>query len=334
MKYFEEIINIDELQILLNKFNDNIECDFPIFSKFRLLTAEPVNNGYAINIDNLNFDKIYTELDDKQQSEFPEFKDFRECFLSSGCIGYKNHDDFVKKYNIIQNLHSRMYIALDTNILYHRYFSFSEFNKKQVLVSKSVKKEIENSINYKYNSNQIRTLKNAAEAHFELLDNLQNCRMKRSRIARDFAIRELKNINKLLVQPADYEANNYEKKDIKIIKDYKNYAIKNNIQVLILSADNTIRDCCEIENVEYFIFDYPKKINVDQVPAHNFRNLVYNLAVTFGFIKLNSVIIFGEYHRKGDFDNLKIKFLDENLFNEFEKDLRICRKLMKLDIDF
>lgn len=334
MKNLEEIINTNELQILINKISYNIDCVFPIFSHFQLFQAEPKNNGYKINLNNLNFEKIHTKLDNLKQSEFPEFKDFRECFLSSGCIAYENHDAFVKQYNIIQNLHSRMYIALDTNILYHRYFSFSDFKKEQVLVSKTVKTEIENSINYKYNQNQINTLKNAAEIHQEYLDDLFNCRMKKSRQARDFAIRELKKINHLIVQPTDYIANNYEKLDLKIVKDYKNFEKKNNVRVLILSADEKMGDCCQIENIEYFIFDYPHQINVDQVSAHNFRNLIYNLAVIFGFIKLNSVIIFGEYHGKKDYNNLKIKFLDKNLFKEFQKDLRICRKLMKLDIGF
>lgn len=334
MKNMEEIINTDELQILINKINNNIECKFPIFPQFQLFNAKPANYGYELNINNLNFDRIYTELDNRQSSEFPEFRDFRECFLSSGCIIYENHDDFVNQYNIIQKLHSRMYIAIDTNILYHRYFSFSEYNKEQVLVSITVKREIENSINYKYNHDQISKLKKAAEINSEYIDELFNCRMKRSRLAHDFAIRELNSINHILVQPSDYPADNYEKLDLKIVKDYKNYEKKNNVRVLILSADEKIGDCCQIENAEYFIFDYPHKINIDQVPAHNFRNLLYNLAVTFGFIELNSVIIFGEYRGKKDFDNLKIKFSDENLFDEFEKDLRISRKLLELNIDF
>ena len=291
MKNLESIINTEELQILINKISDDIKCEFLIFPKFQLFKAKPTNEGYKIDINNINFDKIYTELDNRKQSEFPQFRDFRECFLSSGCIAYENHDEFVKQYNIIQNLHSRMYIALDTNILYHRYFSFSDFNKEQVLVSKTVKTEIENSINYKYNQDQINTLKKAAEINQEYLDELFNCRMKKSRQAHDFVIRELNNINHLLVQPTDYVADNYEKLDLKIVKDYKNFEKKNNVRVLILSADEKIADCCQIENTEYFIFDYPHQINVDQVSAHNFRNLIYNLAVIFGFIKLNSVII-------------------------------------------
>ncbi len=62
--------------------------------------------------------------------------------------------------------------------------------------------------------------------------------------------------------------------------------------------------------------------------------LLKSLAVVFGFIKLNSIIIFGEFKGKTQLDTLKIRFLDEKIFKECQRDLRICRKLLALNIEF
>ena len=59
----------------------------------------------------------------------------------------------------------------------------------------------------------------------------------------------------------------------------------------------------------------------------------YNLAAVFGVVKLNSVLVFGEFGGKIQHKLLKLKFLDEKIMNEIEKDLRICRRLMKLGIE-
>lgn len=61
-------------------------------------------------------------------------------------------------------------------------------------------------------------------------------------------------------------------------------------------------------------------------------SLIYNLAMVFGVVRLNSVVVFGEFRGKKSIDELKLRFLDEKLFERFEKHLRICRRLMKLGI--
>jgi hypothetical protein len=65
-----------------------------------------------------------------------------------------------------------------------------------------------------------------------------------------------------------------------------------------------------------------------------FNDLIFVLAVTFGFVKLNSVIVLGEF--KGKTSNrpneLKLKFLDDKLYTNFKKDLKTCRRLVKLNI--
>ena len=61
--------------------------------------------------------------------------------------------------------------------------------------------------------------------------------------------------------------------------------------------------------------------------------LVYSLAVVFGVIRLNSTVIFGEFKGKSRHEELKLRFLDEKMLEEFERDLRVCRRLMALGIE-
>jgi len=57
-----------------------------------------------------------------------------------------------------------------------------------------------------------------------------------------------------------------------------------------------------------------------------------NLAGVFGFIKLNSAIIFGEFIGKRGLDEFKVRLFDENRSVKFGRDLKICRKLFDLKI--
>jgi len=61
--------------------------------------------------------------------------------------------------------------------------------------------------------------------------------------------------------------------------------------------------------------------------------LIYNLAMVFGVIRLNSVVVFGEFRGKSRIDELKLRFLDEELHRNFERHLRICRRLIGLGIE-
>ena len=92
-------------------------------------------------------------------------------------------------------------------------------------------------------------------------------------------------------------------------------------------------DLCEAQGVEYFHFIIPHAVDAERCNANNFINLIFNLACVFGVIKLNSIVIFGEFKGKNKLDELKLRFLDEKLYERFEKHLRICRRLMKLGIE-
>jgi len=73
----------------------------------------------------------------------------------------------------------------------------------------------------------------------------------------------------------------------------------------------------------------------DIARARTYKQLIklaLNLAGVFGFIKINSAILFGEYRGKRDLDKFKIHLLDENKTLTLRKDIDICRKLVELKI--
>ena len=102
---------------------------------------------------------------------------------------------------------------------------------------------------------------------------------------------------------------------------------------VLLTADRQMADICRAESLEHFHFSIPLAVKADYCDCNSLINLIYNLACVFGVVRLNSIVVFGEFKGKKGFDELKLRFLDESLYDEFSRHLRICRRLMRLGIE-
>ena len=91
-------------------------------------------------------------------------------------------------------------------------------------------------------------------------------------------------------------------------------------------------DLCSIEEIEHYYFKHPYMAKVDLCDFEHLRELIFTLATVFGLVQLNSVLIYGEFGGKARPDHLKLKFLNERLYPEFNKHLSMCRELQQLDI--
>ena len=100
----------------------------------------------------------------------------------------------------------------------------------------------------------------------------------------------------------------------------------------MLTADRQIVDLCEAEGIEYFHFSLPHAVEANFCSSKSMLRLIYTLAMVFGVVRLNSVVIFGEFKGKKGIGELKLRFLDDELWRRFENHLRICRRLMGLGI--
>ncbi len=332
----EVVVTRDELQILLN-MEDEISIMYSFYKHFQLLTAKPEGEGYRLKVfaGEYDFDREAEKLD-HYAKEMPGYSDFLECLLSSGVIGYKNEEDFREQIKHYRNLAKRVYFCPDTNVIYHRFISNSSlFNQNEILLVDTVKEEIEAALNFKYSPHQISELKSLVKYQEFLLDEWVNKRMKRSRKAAYIALREYRKVSDLAVEIEGVEksTNDSEYNDMILIKSVRRFEKERNALPVLLTADVSMVDICELEGVEHFLFEYPHAISADYCTAEQMLELVYCLAVVFGVIRLNSTVIFGEFRGKSRHEELKLRFLDEKMVEDFERDLRICRRLMALGIE-
>ena len=322
----ELVISADELQILLNlQKEESISIMYPLYSHFQLLNAKPEKNGYKLKV-------LQGEMDFPEHNEFPNYSDFIECLLAAGVVEYENKAEFENKLKAYQSLKKRVLFCPDTNVVYHRFLTNSEI--KDILLVDTVKEEIEASLNFKYSPQQVSELKNNAKYQQFLLDEFINRRMKKSRLA-CIAMAEYRELRNLAIEIEGVEKSSDDKEgnDLIIARTLRKFEKERAALQVLLTADRQMADLCELEEVEHFLFSIPHAVDAKECSFESMLNLVYNLAMVFGVIRLNSTIIFGEFKGKGNINELKLRFLDEKLYQSFDKHLRICRRLMKLGIE-
>jgi len=332
-------INIEELQILLNLFGKEVRIKYPLYN-FDFLLAKEHESGYRITItcNERDFDKELAHFGN-QKKELPAYSDLRAGLLSAGVLKYENFDEFLEKLKSYRNLNKDIKFSLDTNMLYFRFTTNNKLIKpSEIVLVETVGDEIKAKLNYKYNPNKLAAIKKSAKVQKQLLDELWNRRMKRSRKAAYIALREYKmlldgvadELEEVKQSSADSRDN-----DMIIVKTLTHLECAGHTFPILITADDSMADLCNAEGLEYFKFDLPHLIDADYCTAKPLAGFIFNLAVVFGFIKINSVIIFGEFRGKSSNypDELKLEFLNENLQHDFERDLRICRRLMKLGIE-
>ncbi|MHA1232655.1 MAG: PIN domain-containing protein, partial [Candidatus Helarchaeota archaeon] len=318
---------------LLNKWDD-YKIYYPPTTNHCFIEASASPEGCILNLNTNELDNLYFPEEIKE--EIPNKKDLRDCLLASGCIDYKNKNEvseIVK--NRIRNSHKKLYISIDTNILYQRFISRSELKNERIVIAKTVITEIERAMNYKYNQKNLRKIKSFFGAQSHFLDELFNKRMKKSRKAAYLAMKEYEILDRFITDEYDMEVKDYSEIDLKIVRELKKFEKDAEVGILFLTADDCMTDLCIMDELEFFLFEIPQISNRIECSFKQFRALILNLATIFGFIQLNSAIIFGEFKGKiKNKDDLKIRFENNSIYKEVKKEIKICRELAKLKFDF
>lgn len=331
----ERIITKDELQIILSQL-DEIKISFPFYPKFDILIARPEDVGYEIKILSGEYDFI-EELSDfgAYDKEMPNYSDFRNCLLSSGILEHTNKSEFEGMLSSYRKMKKRVIFCPDTNIIYNRFISSSSlFKQNEILLIDTVKKELEASLNYKYDK-RLQQIKNHIRHQSSLLDELVNKRIKKSRIAAYVGLREYKEVKKIALEVKGIEKStgDNEQNDRIIVNTVKQFGKERDFLPVLMTADIPMVDLCELEGLEYFLFEIPRAPDAKYSTPAQMIELTYIMSTVFGLIKLNSFIIFGEFRGKSRYEELKIRFLDDSKLSQFEKDLKLCRELLKLGIE-
>ncbi|MBC7086499.1 MAG: hypothetical protein H5T43_09115 [Methanomethylovorans sp.] len=332
------VIQQDEFHILLNLFeNQSIVIDYPLFD-LKLIHAKTYGDGYWLRIlsSEADFEKLYEDCG-SYVNEMPSFDDIVYCMLLSGIVQYDNLDEFKSILKLYKRMNKIVYFALDTNLFYQGFPSRAGFiDNPRYLVVDIVYNEIESSINYKYKPFQIYEMQQCAHYHSELLENLENRKMKKARKAAYVAMKEYRRIREYVHEikaemPATSQS---EKNDMLIVNAIRNFDAGNNYAYpVFLTADTNASNLCEGKGPDCFHFTYPSDIQARECTSDQLVKLIYWFAIVNGFIKCNSVIVCGEFAHKGrDDDSLKLMFQDRKLFDTFMRELRICRRLMALNI--
>ena len=324
----EAVISTDELQILLNLV-DEISVMYPLYRHFDVIKAEPEEGGYRLKI-------MQGDVDFEEQrfhEELPSYSDFLQCLLAAGVIQYANQEAFDERLKAYRTLTKPLFLSPDTNVLYHRFLTNSTIDLREVLLVDTVREEIEASLNFKYSPAQINEIKRDARYQQFLLDELVNRRMKKSRLA-CIALAEYRELRRYAaeIEGLEQSTNDKEQNDLIIAKTLRRFERERAALPVMLTADRQMADLCEAEGIEHFHFILPHAVEADFCSSRSMLRLIYNLAMVFGVIRLNSVVIFGEFKGKKGIEQLKLRFLDEELWKGFEKHLRICRRLMNLGI--
>ncbi len=327
-----------ELQILLNLYPKRLQISYPPYG-FTILTAKPVDTGYELSLDSSpeQFDDGKTPFTDLYE-DMPSYSDLRTCMLASGIQDYTNVTEFYKNLKSYRHLKKQVTFCLDTNLYYYRFLSAHDrpLASPELLTIDTVKNEITAALNYKYTHNNIISLKQQTPYNKHLFEELYNGKTKKSRLAAYLAKQEYQSIagKSIAIKGTEPSSSDTRHNDEIIVKTLRQKEKEQDMLPVLLTADDAMADLCDTETLEYFLFEAPHTLKVDQCSHRHMIKLLYTTAVIFGFIKLNSAIIFGEYRGKtvNRATELKLRLLDNEKANQFMKHLKLCRKLQTLNI--
>ncbi len=324
-----------EIQLLLNSIstdNDKVWFDvsFPLFNNFQLFKAKPEGLGYAVEVGDIDFNAIGTQIP-QYADEFPNYQDFKECFLASGCMQYDNVADFLNRHKNYKERNQRVFFSPDTNLLYQGFLSSkaSFLSKERIPIAPTVHDEIKDAMNHKYSKATIDDIKSKIRFNSELVKGWVNNRVKRSRKAAYLAMRERNRLLTFKVAEIEGRATSYAQKDLRILKELEHFMDESKSYVIYLTADRASQDFCEMENIEYFLFTIPSRVDVQRCSAAAFCELLFDLTAVFGVIRVHRTIMFCEFPSKTGLDQLRARLATEKHHAQFTRDLNICRRLME-----
>ena len=326
------ILTKQELVILLNQLPNKINVDYPL-SNDQIFSAEANGSYYDLETQ-LESDQTLSDSE-LWDAEKPTFSDYRQCFLASNLITYTNINEFIEDHRVYSNLKQKVVYAPDTNLFYYQFLSTGILKPNEILQVETVQKEIMQILNKKFNSNQISELKKVVRYQKHLLDMFINGRRKKSRIVYNLALQEYQQYANQVyatVQTRDLVADQEENDKI-FVEAVRQYRNSSSTYPVVLTCDRILTDLCNVLQVPVFFLDPPKEVNPEVCTPEQLCHLLCNLAGVLGVVQVNNLLLFGEFRGKRNVNEYTVRFLRGETSVELERDLEICRELMKLKIE-
>ena len=179
-------------------------------------------------------------------------------------------------------------------------------------------------------------LKGIVRYNRNLLEEFINGRMKSSRIAGNLALQEYRRYSDRVYATAHTGklVEDKEENDKLFVEAVRKYQQTSKTFPVVLTCDRMLVDLCDSFGVNYFLFELPEEILPQACTPEQLCSLLCNLAGVLGLVKVNNMILYGEFRGKSSYNQYKIHYLSGEIPLELERDLEICRELLKLRIDF
>jgi len=329
----EVTVTGEELQIFLNMQNKLIKVDYPLTNE-QIATFDEEGKHYMVALHLAeDVDGFSSELWERER---PKHSDYMQCFLASGLASYGNIEEFRRINSIYENIPQEVVYAPDTNLYYNKFLSSSLIEPSRVLAVETVHEEINRVLNKKYSPRQINDLKRSARYQNRVLEEFVNGRMKQSRKAYHLALQEYldyRDKSYAVVRAGDLTRDK-EMNDAVFVEAVSKYSTESNVYPVILTCDRLLTDLCESYGVQCFLLEYPEIVNPEYCSPEQLCSLILNLAGVLGVIQVNNALVFGEYRGRTGREWYKLQYLSEEVPLALERDLEICRELIKLKIPF
>lgn len=340
-------IMVDELQIVLNLLGPQITVEFPPYDLV-LLEARQQQDGYRIS-QTVSADKVNACAGLFSHPEFFDYQAVVQCFLSSGIHPYQNLErvkEMIQMKKQALSSFKELFYVLDTNLFYDRIVSTYELvPASHVCLVDTVKQEILYHLNNKFDrSHLLDALKSLVLQYSSMAESVVehtynefvNRNMKSTRIARNMALDEYTFVRKYgkeipIVKNNAETSRENDQLIAEIVKEFQQESAYN--EFLLLTADTAMKDVCDIVGVESFVLQKPTSISSKHCSVNQFLQLLYNLCVLTGFLKLNSTFLFSEFQGGDQRYPLKIRLLNQTYYDDVKKHINLCRMLQRIEQD-
>ncbi len=337
-------LSVDELQVVLNLQGSRVSVEFPPYDTM-LLEARQHPDGYRFT-KIASAEQINTCYDKLDHNEFFTYQSLVECFLCSGVSSYENLDDVKKEIEMKKQALSsckELFFVLDTNLLYDRFITrYDVVPRDHVFLVDTVQHEILHHLNHKYDDTDLNRVDMVLRDHSPMADAMvdgvlrewQNRNQKQTRLARNMALQEynyLRKYGKEIHASKENAKTSRENDEIiaETVQDFQQQSQYN--EFVLLTADVDMKDVCEMVGVDCLVLQKPTQITRKHCSTEQFLQLLYALTVLSGFVKLNSTLLFSEFHGGNQDFPLKIRLLNESDYDAVRQHIMLCRELKKIE---
>jgi hypothetical protein len=286
-------------------------------------------------------------------SELPEYRDFKNALLASGCnmeskwVGTLK--ELLKNVSLSKDRDIRpnpLVVAPDTNVLYWRVFSrhLPLMEKSELrlgdlsfVISEAVIGEVDAGISRKYRRDDLRLLEEASG--WKGVYKFQNKGTLRTRMAKlaQNEIHYLKGERRALECSAREHPGEKEAGDRVIADSYAKFGRDSKVDVLLMTGDQDMSDHAVNKGLSCLLLSVPYRLPRSCTPdPWAIQYLLHDLAILFGAIKLvgTGATIWGEWPGKTVHDyrgeRLQLSLTPSATATDpFSRDLEICEKMWK-----